>query len=269
MIKTVIFDLDDTLLWDKKSVETAFRKTCEQAARVYDIDPSTLEEAVRAEARALYETYDTYEFTKMIGINPFEGIWGTFDDEGESFQQMKKIVPAYRREAWTRGLKRIGIVDPALGSELAELFPQERKKNPFIYEETFNVLDQLKDTYQLVLLTNGSPSLQQTKLEITPEIAPYFDHIIISGAFGKGKPDPSIFQHVLSTCNVSVDEAIMVGDNLMTDILGASRVGMRSVWINRENNERGKESTPTYEINHLEKLLPILEKLTTNEVVRE
>ena len=209
MIKTVIFDLDDTLLWDKKSVETAFRKTCEQAARVYDIEPSTLEEAVRAEARALYETYDTYEFTKMIGINPFEGIWGTFDDEGESFQQMKKIVPAYRREAWTRGLKRIGIVDPALGSELAELFPQERKKNPFIYEETFNVLDQLKDTYQLVLLTNGSPSLQQTKLEITPEIAPYFDHIIISGAIWEGKAR-SIH---LPTCAIHMQRLCRRGDH--------------------------------------------------------
>ena len=43
----------------------------------------------------------------MIGINPFEGLWGTFDDAGESFQKMKGIVPTYRREAWTRGLARI------------------------------------------------------------------------------------------------------------------------------------------------------------------
>ena len=39
MIKAIIFDLDDTLLWDKKSVATAFRKTCEQAAQVHDLDP--------------------------------------------------------------------------------------------------------------------------------------------------------------------------------------------------------------------------------------
>ena len=29
----------------------------------------------------------------MIGINPFEGLWGTFDDPGNSFQKMKEIVP--------------------------------------------------------------------------------------------------------------------------------------------------------------------------------
>ncbi len=269
MIKTIIFDLDDTLLWDKKSVETAFKKTCERAAQHYDfINPAELEEAVRVEARELYATYETYAFTQMIGINPFEGLWGTFDDEGEVFQKMKGIVPGYRREAWTRGLQRIGVNDQDLGGKLAELFPLERRKHPFIYEDTFKVLDDLKETYTLVLLTNGSPSLQQTKLEITPEIAPYFDHIIISGAFGKGKPDASIFQHVVAQCNVTVDEAIMVGDNLMTDILGASRVGMRSVWINRENKERAEGSTPTYEIDDLEKLLPILETLTKKEAIQ-
>ena len=118
------------------------------------------------------------------------------------------------------------------------------------------------------MLTNGSPSLQQTKLEITSEIVPYFDHIIISGAFGKGKPDVSIFQHVLGNCGVTADEAMMVGDNLMTDILGASRVGMRSVWINRENKLPSEEVVPTYEIDHLEKLFPILEELTKKEAVQ-
>jgi putative hydrolase of the HAD superfamily len=268
MIKAIIFDLDDTLLWDKKSVETAFRKTCEHAAQVHDLDQAELEEAVRLEARTLYETYDTYEFTRKIGINPFEGLWGTFDDEGDYFQKMKEIIPVYRKEAWTKGLQRIGINDEELGSQLAELFPQERKNHPFLYDETFHMLDLLKDSYKLVLLTNGSPSLQQTKLEITSELVPYFDQIIISGAFGIGKPDASIFQHVLAESGVTADEAIMVGDNLMTDILGASRVGMRSVWINRENKLPSEEVVPTYEIDHLEKLLPILEELNKKQAVQ-
>ena len=36
-----------------------------------------------------------------------------------------------------KGLKRMGIEDAKLGSELAEIFMEERKKSPFIYEETF------------------------------------------------------------------------------------------------------------------------------------
>ena len=196
-MKAIFFDLDDTLLWDKKSVETAFQKTCAYAAAKVNVDAASLELAVREEASALYDTYETRPFTQMIGINPFEGLWGTFDDPSEDFQKMKAIIPEYQKQAWTRGLRKLGIEDEALGSELATYFPNMRKESPFIYEETFEVLDQLKGKYTLLLMTNGSPSLQNTKLEISPEIAPYFDHILISGAFGKGKPDPSIFEHAL------------------------------------------------------------------------
>jgi len=266
LIKAIIFDLDDTLLWDKKSVETAFQLTCQFAAKKVQVDPFELEQSVRVEASNLYASYETYPFTKMIGINPFEGLWGTFDDEGEQFQQMKEIIPAYRRDAWTRGLQRIGIDDPKLGEQLAGYFPKARRNNPFIYKETFQVLDRLKDRYKLVLLTNGSPSLQMEKLEITPEIAPYFKDIVISGTFGKGKPDPSIFQFALSTNHLKADEALMIGDNLLTDILGASRAGIRSIWINRENKILNQEIDPTYQIADLDQLFPILENLESTSV---
>lgn len=260
MLKAIFFDLDDTLLWDQKSIAEAFRATCQYATEKYDVDPEKLEEAVRASAQELYASYETYEFTKMIGINPFEGLWGNFVDEGPDFNKMKEIVPGYRKEAWTNGLKKLGIEDEAFGAELGERFPQERRKSPFLYEETFAVLDALKGKYALLLLTNGSPDLQNTKLGITPELVPYFDHIVISGAFGRGKPDATIFEHALQLMNINKDEAIMVGDNLMTDILGASRIGMKSVWINRHDKERN-EVTPTYEITHLEELMTIIEDL--------
>ncbi|SFB92596.1 putative hydrolase of the HAD superfamily [Bacillus sp. OV322] len=260
MVKAIFFDLDDTLLWDQKSVQEAFSATCRRALETYDISPEKLEEAVRKEARELYASYETYPFTQMIGINPFEGLWGEFLDEGDSFRKMREIVPQYRKEAWTRGLKAMGIQDEDLGFELAESFPKERRKNPFLYEESLRVLDELKGKYKLLLLTNGSPHLQQTKLSITPELVPYFDEIIISGAFGKGKPDPAIFKHALESLKVESDEAIMVGDNLMTDILGANRAGVKAVWVNRSGKERG-EASPDYEISHLEELHSILESL--------
>ena len=75
-----------------------------------------------------------------------------------------------------------------------------------MYDDSFAVLDQLKGKYKLLLLTNGSPDLQNTKLDITPELVPYFDQIVISGAFGKGKPDPSIFEHALSLLEIDKEE---------------------------------------------------------------
>ena len=74
----VLFDLDDTLLWDERSVEEAFEVTCQAGAYETGVDAKALLAAVREEARALYESYDTFAFTKMIGINPFEGLWANF-----------------------------------------------------------------------------------------------------------------------------------------------------------------------------------------------
>ncbi|SDM41421.1 HAD family hydrolase [Sediminibacillus halophilus] len=260
MLKAIMFDLDDTLLWDKRSVEEAFKATCLTAAKIYNIDPGLLEEKVRQQARELYAGYETYSFTKNIGINPFEGLWGEFTEDEENFRKMNKLMPTYRKQAWTKGLEAVGIDDPDLGVQLAEQFPQERKNSPFTYEETFPVLDQLHGKYQLLLLTNGSPDLQQSKLKLTPEIAPYFDHIVISGQFGSGKPDPTIFEHALKLLSLDKNEVIMVGDNLLTDILGASRAGIKSVWINRHGKETD-EVVPDYEISHLDELGGVLAKL--------
>ncbi|WP_010647870.1 HAD family hydrolase [Oceanobacillus massiliensis] len=259
MIKAVFFDLDDTLLWDEKSVKDAFENTCQIAAGKYGIDPDELEMSVRKNARELYEAYDTYDFTKLIGINPFEGLWAEFLDEGEEFAKLKEIAPAYRKESWTRGLADLGIVDNQLGRELAEAFPRERKKTALLFEDAIEVLEELKGNYRLLLLTNGSPSLQNTKMDLTPELLPYFDQILISGEFGKGKPDPAIFEHALERMALKNDEVIMVGDNLNTDILGAERAGIDSVWINRHQKVKDKV-VPTWEISGLNYLLPIIEK---------
>ncbi|MCR6111814.1 HAD family hydrolase [Bacillus sp. A301a_S52] len=259
-MKAIFFDLDDTLLWDEKSVKKAFELTCQYAASKYDLDVDALEQAVRNSAQELYSRYDTFNFTKMIGINPFEGLWGKFNDPGPQFNKMKEIVPTYRREAWTQGLKKLGIDDPLLGKELGERFPEERKKVPFLFDDALTVLGELHGKYKLLMLTNGSPELQNTKLTITPELTPYFDKIIISGEFGKGKPDRAIFDYALKVMNVSASDTLMVGDNLNTDILGANETGITSVWLNRFNKETS-QIQPNYEIKELSELFPLLEKL--------
>ncbi|WP_040954511.1 HAD family hydrolase [Virgibacillus sp. SK37] len=258
MKKAIIFDLDDTLLWDAKSVKEAFKATCEVVRKRYGVAPELLEEKVRERARSLYAGYDTYPFTQMIGINPFEGLWGSFNDEGNDFKRLREIVPQYREDAWTLGLKDVGIDNLVMGKELATLFPEMRKRHPYVYEETFEVLDELKRNYSLALLTNGSPELQYTKLDITPELQPYFEHIVISGAFGKGKPDVSIFNHVLDLLALSQEQVMMVGDNLHTDILGASQAGIDSVWVNRNRKEKNSEIVPTYEISSLQGIFNLL-----------
>jgi putative hydrolase of the HAD superfamily len=259
MIKAIIFDLDDTLLNDKKSIQEAFRATCELAAQTCNLNPIQLEDAVRTHAIKQYASYSTYDFTQKIGINPFEGLWGTFDDEGEDFQVLHHIAPHYQMETWKEGLSVLGIEDNNLARELAEAFPRFRKKLPFVFEDTYHVLEEIKGKFQLLMLTNGSPSLQKTKLNITPQLMSYFDDIVISGEFCIGKPDPSIFQHILDRSGLLKEEAIMVGDNLHTDILGANRIGMKNVWVNRRNMEIN-DIQPTYEVQQLKELLCLVKR---------
>lgn len=257
--KAVLFDLDDTLLWDERSVKEAFEATCRRAEQKTGIPYDKIEEAVRREAKTLYESYETFAFTKMIGINPFEGLWAPFREGAHpSFRLLEAIAPQYRKDAWTNGLKSLGIHDEQLGQELAELFPAERRSRPYTYEETFEVLDALKGKYKLLLLTNGSPDLQKEKLAGVPELAPYFDEIIISGDFGEGKPAASLFRHAMERLGIEAEDGIMVGDKLTTDIAGANTIGMTSVWINRDGKAHQEDIVPSYEISHLQQLIPLL-----------
>ncbi len=259
MIKAVFFDLDDTLLWDDRSVEEAFAATCQHASDRTGVNANELEHSVRTEARALYSTYETFPFTQMIGINPFEGLWAHFSGgQLESFRKLQALAPGYRREAWTRGLSKLGVDDSELGFELAEQFGRERRSRPIVYEETFRVLDELKKNYRLLLLTNGTPDLQWEKINGVSGLEAYFDKIVISGEFGRGKPDVSIFEHSLQTMEVSANEVVMVGDKLTTDILGSNRTGIASVWINRNGVLRNDEIVPKHEIASLDELLELL-----------
>jgi putative hydrolase of the HAD superfamily len=262
-IQAVLFDLDDTLLWDDRSVKEAFQATCREAAKHAPVQPEALEEAVRREARALYESYETFPFTKMIGINPFEGLWANFTEgEQEQFRKLQQLAPGYRTASWTRGLLALGVDDPELGYKLGELFPAERRSRPIVYEETFEVLGQLKEKYKLLLLTNGSPDLQKEKLAGVPELAPYFDHIVISGNYGEGKPAVGIFHHAMELLGINADQGVMIGDKLTTDILGSNRIGMQNMWINRHGLLRTDEIVPAHEITNLRELQAIIDSLS-------
>ncbi|MCT1902208.1 HAD family hydrolase [Oceanobacillus sojae] len=259
MKKMVLFDLDDTLLWDKKSVQDAFDLTCQLAEKEAGVSPEELEKNVRHRARELYASYPTYTYTQKIGINPFEGLWATFDDPGEEFQRLKEIAPVYQKTAWQKGLEETGVNNPELAGKLAEAFRDYRIESPCLFEDTLSVLAELGKDYRLALVTNGSPSLQNLKLEISPELSPYFEKIFISGDIGTGKPDQEIFNYVLKALDIKAEDAVMVGDNLHTDIIGANRTGIASVWLNRFDAENNSAVEPDYEIKSLKELKGILQ----------
>ncbi|WP_456278784.1 HAD family hydrolase [Bacillus sp. AK128] len=87
--------------------------------------------------------------------------------------------------------------------------------------------------------------------------------VITSEDIKSYKPRPEMFEQALKLSGLSRDEVLHVGDSLSSDVTGATNVGIKSVWINRNNKEFRGIDKPTYIINKLDELLD-LELLVKN-----
>jgi len=108
-----------------------------------------------------------------------------------------------------------------------------------LYPETRGVLEQLReDGFSLGVISNYHDGLLRVlryhRLDLL--LAP----VVFSQAVGAEKPDPRIFAHALAAAGRRPDEALHVGDSYEADYLGATRSGLRAVWLNRHG-----ETSPT------------------------
>jgi putative hydrolase of the HAD superfamily len=93
------------------------------------------------------------------------------------------------------------------------------------------LLNQLKDRYTLVLVTNThNGDLIRSHLE-NMKVAEYFSSIITSVEHGKRKPHASIFEDALQATGGESHNALYIGDTFATDYIGANDVGMRCLLI--------------------------------------
>ncbi|MFF2352457.1 HAD family hydrolase [Kitasatospora sp. NPDC058115] len=97
---------------------------------------------------------------------------------------------------------------------------------------TLSRLDQLRAAgWSARVLTNGSADIQRAKIAAAG-ILGRVDGVYISEEIGVRKPDPRAFHAATEWCDSQVSGVgWMVGDNPMTDIAGASAIGLRTIWI--------------------------------------
>ena len=100
--------------------------------------------------------------------------------------------------------------------------------------------------FRIGLVSNASDDGNVQRLLETTGLRPYFDIVITSDAVGYRKPGPLIFMAALSHFQAQPDEAVMIGDRLDADIIGANQLGIKSVWITRRVSpgESPEEITP-------------------------
>ena len=74
------------------------------------------------------------------------------------------------------------------------------------------------------------------------------------------KPSPVPFRRALELLDVRPEEALMVGDWAERDMIGASNIGMKTVFARYGDTFGTVETHADYEINDVKDLIPILEK---------
>jgi putative hydrolase of the HAD superfamily len=99
------------------------------------------------------------------------------------------------------------------------------------------LLKELAGEYKLGLVTNFSHVPGANRTIDRFNLRPYFQTIVISGEFGWKKPSPRIFDAALRNLFSEPGETMFVGDDCEGDIAGAKQAGMRTVLIQRKQEE--------------------------------
>ncbi len=107
------------------------------------------------------------------------------------------------------------------------------------------------------IVTNGSTSMQQAKIDHMG-LGMLVQTIVISESVGVKKPDRKIFEIALQGVEVAASETIFIGDNAEADIVGPSKMGMRTVWVRNGLSWEHATFKPDYEIDDLREIYSIM-----------
>ncbi|WP_397447330.1 YjjG family noncanonical pyrimidine nucleotidase [Polaribacter sp. R77954] len=204
-IQHVFFDLDHTL-WDfEKNSDLTFQK-------IFNIHQLAI---------------DLPTFLKVYKPLNLE-FWRLYREE-----KITKTALRYQRLKAAFDAVNYSISDDLI-NKIADEYIDFLPGFNHLFDGTFEILDYLKDKYQLHIITNGFEEIQSKKMQ-SSNISDYFDVIITSESVGVKKPNPKVFYHALKVANADVDNSIMIGDSVEADILGALHVGMKAIHCNFEN----------------------------------
>jgi 2-haloacid dehalogenase len=114
---------------------------------------------------------------------------------------------------------------------------------------------------KMAILTNGFKDTQRRRIAVT-RVEEFFDELFISGEMGVKKPEPEIFHMSLEKLKIDDPQRVLiVGDNLVSDIMGGKNAGLMTCWYNPGGKDPEEYRRHIdYEISHLSEIpgLPVL-----------
>ncbi len=127
-----------------------------------------------------------------------------------------------------------------------------------LYPLSRPLLERLYRDYSLVIITNGLKEVQRRRI-LQCKLDVYFKHIVVSDEIGYSKPNPKYFDYTLQLLkNPPLDEILIVGDNLNSDIKGGYLYGIDTCWYNPNFKPNTSAIQPNYQIQSLAQLPELL-----------
>lgn len=227
MIKTLLWDIDGTLLNFEKAENYAIKKCFE----IFGLGECTDEMVVRYSLinRKYWESLERGEIKKpQVLRGRFEEF---FKSENINFDRIDDFNAEYQVR---------------LGDKV------------FFCDNGLETVTALKGKIKQYAVTNGTYVAQSRKLTQSGLID-IFDGVFISDKIGYEKPSVEFFEAVQSEIGgFSHDEVMIIGDSLTSDMRGGNNAGILTCWYNPHGAENNYGIKVDCEIKNIAEILDII-----------
>jgi len=166
---------------------------------------------------------------------------------GENFRTMFEC----ECRSLTSTLRRYGLdADPRPYVEML----REYWRNPPLLEGVAETLEKI--SLPKCLLSNADTADLAAAIE---NLGLRFEFVVTSQDARSYKPHPAIFEKALELTGWNPARTVHIGDSLYSDVLGARRVGISTIWLNRPGriSDIGKAS-PDFTVRSFAEILQII-----------
>ncbi|MDD3267935.1 MAG: HAD family hydrolase [Syntrophomonadaceae bacterium] len=104
---------------------------------------------------------------------------------------------------------------------------------PVVNEGVLETLPLLAGKYKLAVICNtgATPGVILRELVKKDGLYDYFGFMVFSDEVGFAKPSIKIFNYTLKHLGIVSSDAAHIGDDAITDVIGAKKAGMTAVWL--------------------------------------
>jgi putative hydrolase of the HAD superfamily len=223
----------------------------------FDLD-HTLWDYETNSKEALQELFDYYALAER-GVTNFDAFHCRFKEVNAQLWDLydRDLITSdvIRKERFKQVLQPFGAHEDRFSEDLSKQYLSICPLKGYVMPNARETIAYLANHYSLTVVTNGFDEIQQLKLA-SAKLDHFFDHIVTSQKAGCKKPAKGIFEFAMGAYAIRAHEAIMIGDNLITDIGGARNASIDNVYFNPDaivHNE-----AVNYEIKNLNELCTFL-----------